>query len=194
MNTVVRTKERIKRTAEVMTPPWFVSRILDNLVEYGDPHIFEDDTKTTLDPACGNGNFLWEVLRRKLEAGQYTYTALSCIYGTDIMPDNIIECRLRLLDLVSKKDKVSAQHISIVSKNIIWIDPSIHPMGALSYHFGFQQEPPKEQVFKWLLYFNAGVRDLEHFPCEAERYEVVDKKILKKERAMLKRELDEDIT
>ena len=46
-----------------------------------------------LEPACGNGNFIAEVLRRK-------FVAVSSIYGVDIMADNVAECRARLLGIV----------------------------------------------------------------------------------------------
>jgi len=61
----MRTKERIKRTAEIFTPAFLVNEILDKLTEYG-PEIWNEE-KTFLDPACGNGNFLIEILKRKLE-------------------------------------------------------------------------------------------------------------------------------
>nr|WP_240541256.1 SAM-dependent DNA methyltransferase [Bifidobacterium santillanense] len=64
-----------------------------------------------LEPACGDGNFLSEVLRRKLavvgerygksqlEYERYTFVAVSSIYGVDIMADNVEECRERLFGI-----------------------------------------------------------------------------------------------
>ena len=64
-----------------------------------------------LEPACGTGNFLIEVLDRKLqivesrysqnqiEFERYAILAVSSIYGIDLLPDNLIECRRRLFEL-----------------------------------------------------------------------------------------------
>lgn len=62
-----RRKNRQKQTAEIFTPPYLVNEMLDKLTEYG-PEIWEEG-KTFIDPACGNGNFLIEVLKRKLDLG-----------------------------------------------------------------------------------------------------------------------------
>ena len=63
---------------------------------------------TWLEPACGNGNFLAEILKRKLiQAGNETdyvravIIAVSSIYGVDIQHDNVIESRDRLLQIIT---------------------------------------------------------------------------------------------
>tara|TARA_Y100000310_G_C20499528_1_gene723250 strand:- start:36 stop:497 length:462 start_codon:yes stop_codon:yes gene_type:complete len=89
-----KTQERIKQTGEVFTPSWLVNEMLDKLPE----NQWVDPTKAFIDPACGNGNFLVEVVRRKIESGSAPYQALMTTYGVDIMPDNIDECRERLID------------------------------------------------------------------------------------------------
>lgn len=65
-----------------------------------------------LEPACGDGNFLAEVLRRKLavvrsryrkslpEYERYAFVAVASLYGIDILADNAQECRERLYRLV----------------------------------------------------------------------------------------------
>ena len=58
---------------------------------------FQNQTKTFLDPSCGDGQFLGEVLIRKLENGIDFETALSTIYGVDLMQDNVKLCQDRLL-------------------------------------------------------------------------------------------------
>jgi len=93
MSGAERDKARVKATGEVFTPTPLVQEVLDQL-----PHnIFTDPTKTFLDPACGDGQFLSEVLIRKLENGIDFETALSTIYGVDLMPDNVKLCQDRLL-------------------------------------------------------------------------------------------------
>ncbi len=97
-----------------------------------------------LEPACGNGNFLAEILRRKLEIvksrykksqlefERYAITAISSIYGIDILEDNVQECRERLFEIFDKKytqifkDKCKQACRDsawfILSRNILWGD------------------------------------------------------------------------
>lgn len=116
---VVRDAARIKKTGEIFTPTALVQEILDKFSE----EEFADASKTFLDPSCGNGQFLSEVLIRKLENGIDFATALGCIYGVDIMQDNVETCKERLLCGLE-------QHRHIVEKNIVCAD-------ALTYDFSF---------------------------------------------------------
>jgi hypothetical protein len=67
--------------------------VLDSLPN----ELFADSTKTFVDPSCGDGQFLGEVLIRKIATGIDFETALGTIYGVDIMQDNVDLCRERLL-------------------------------------------------------------------------------------------------
>lgn len=72
-----------------------------------------------LEPACGDGNFLAEVLRRKLavvksfyrrspaEYMRYAFVAVASIYGVDILEDNARDCRKRLLGIVKRESKAA---------------------------------------------------------------------------------------
>ena len=93
MSGVDRERVRVKATGEVFTPTPLVQEVLDQL----DPELFRDSTKTFLDPSCGDGQFLSEVLIRKLQNGIDFPTALATIYGVDLMPDNAKLCQDRLL-------------------------------------------------------------------------------------------------
>ena len=93
MSGVERDQSRVKSTGEVFTPGAAVSQMLDQVPE----ELFSDPAKNALDPACGDGNWLAEVLWRKLVNGIDFEVALKTIYGVDIMNDNIIECKKRLL-------------------------------------------------------------------------------------------------
>ena len=93
MSGIAREQVRVKATGEVFTPTILVQEILDNL----DQSVFTDNTKTFLDPTCGDGQFLGEVLIRKMENGSTFEQALSTIYGVDLMQDNVELCRERLL-------------------------------------------------------------------------------------------------
>ncbi|MCE7062551.1 SAM-dependent DNA methyltransferase [Dyadobacter sp. CY343] len=105
----VKSKKRVTDHGEVFTNDREVNAMLD-LVK----HETERIDSRFLEPACGNGNFLAEVLRRKLEVVNSRYSksqiewernafiAVSTIYGVDILEDNAIECRERLFSIVSK--------------------------------------------------------------------------------------------
>lgn len=120
-------EKRRKQTAEVFTPLPLVDEILDKLP----PESWGED-KTFCDPAAGNGNFLVEVYRYKVEKYNHDPTkALETIYGVDIMRDNVAECKLRLLKM-AKEYGVKGRDIKrILSKNIICAD-------ALTYDYSFE--------------------------------------------------------
>ena len=119
MSGVEREKTRVKATGEVFTPTPLVEEILDKM----DPESFKDPTKTFLDPSCGDGQSLASVLYRKLHNGIDFETALSTIYGVDLMDDNVELCRERLL--CGRED---LRHI--VERNIVCHD-------ALTYDYSF---------------------------------------------------------
>lgn len=101
---LVRSKQRVADHGEVFTPAWMVEAMLD-LVKGETERI---DSRF-LEPACGSGNFLVEILKRKLVAVEmkygksafdkhhYALFGLMCSYGIELLPDNIIECRENLL-------------------------------------------------------------------------------------------------
>jgi hypothetical protein len=81
MSGVERDKLRIKQTAEIFTPTILVQEMLDNLEEVN-PMLFSDPTKIFLDNSCGDGQFLSEVVIRKMEKSGCTLEqSLSTIYG-----------------------------------------------------------------------------------------------------------------
>lgn len=105
---LVRSKQRIADHGEVFTPASVVGAMLD---------LVRDETERIdsrfLEPACGSGNFLVQVLQRKLTAVErkfhkseferrhYALFGLMCIYGIDLLADNIAECRENLLDILA---------------------------------------------------------------------------------------------
>lgn len=111
MSGIEREQSRVKATGEVFTPTEFVHEVLDHLPL----DTFTDKSKTFLDPSCGDGQFLGEVLIRKIENGSTFKQALSTIYGVDLMQDNVELCRERLL--------CGQHHLRyIVEKNIVCAD------------------------------------------------------------------------
>lgn len=83
--------------------------------------------KTFLDPSCGTGNFLIEIAKRKKNRGHENF--LATIYGVDIMEDNVLECRERLIEIAGDTE----ENRRIVEKNIVCAD-------ALKYDFSFGEE------------------------------------------------------
>ena len=92
MSGVERDKQRVKATGEVFTPTPLVQEMLDNLPQ----SVFKDKAKTFLDPTCGDGQFLSEVIIRKVKHGSTHKEALQTTYGADLMIDNCIACIKRL--------------------------------------------------------------------------------------------------
>jgi hypothetical protein len=132
MSGVDRDKLRVKATGEVFTPTVLVQEILDQLPQ----SLFTEVDKTFLDPSCGDGQFLGEILIRKMENGASFEQALSTIYGVDLMQDNIDLCRDRLL--CGREDLRP-----IVEKNIVCAD-------GLRYHYRFDNTHPYDDEVKEL--------------------------------------------
>ena len=125
MSGVERDKLRIKETAEIFTPTQLVQDILDEM-EKEDPTLFSDPTKTFLDNSCGDGQFLSEVVIRKMErSGCSLEQALSTTYGVELMEDNINECRTRLAG-----PDPTERIMEIINNNIVHHD-------ALTYDYSF---------------------------------------------------------
>ncbi len=102
---LIKSRDRVREKGEVFTELREINNILDLTA---DAHRNYKNQRI-LEPACGNGNFLVVILQRRLADIAKTFkksqnkeiefailTALSTIYGVDIMPDNIVEARDRL--------------------------------------------------------------------------------------------------
>ena len=111
---LVKSKQRVADHGEVFTPPWMVEAMLD-LVK---PETERIDARF-LEPACGSGNFIVQILRRKLAAVErkygksdferrhYALLGLMCIYGIELLADNVAECRANALEIFSEYTRVS---------------------------------------------------------------------------------------
>jgi len=131
MSGVERSQQRVKATGEVFTPTPLVQEMLDQLPQ----DLFTDPSKTFLDNSCGDGQFLGEVLIRKMENGSTFEQALSTVYGVDLMPDNVAECRRRLLC-----GRTDLEHI--VRTNIVCHD-------ALTYDYSFNGTDQNQEDLQW---------------------------------------------
>ena len=126
MSGVERDQLRIKQTAEIFTPTELVQEMLDKLEEQ-DPTLFSDPTKTFLDNSCGDGQFLSEVVIRKMErSGCSLEQALRTTYGVELMEDNVSECRKRLAG-----PNPTQEILDILESNIVCHD-------ALTYDYSFE--------------------------------------------------------
>lgn len=94
---LIKSKKRVKEFAEVYTPQFIVKDMCDLIPS----EIWENIESSFLEPACGNGNFLVEILARKYErcaSAKDGLKALASVVGIDIQADNCQECRKRLLE------------------------------------------------------------------------------------------------
>lgn len=112
----VKSKQRVADHGEVFTAEREVNAMLD-LVK----HETERVDSRFLEPACGDGNFVVEILRRKLEAAKkraipprkkkplplefekQSVIAVASIYGVDLLMDNVLTCRERLFEIWNKE-------------------------------------------------------------------------------------------
>lgn len=140
MEEQVKSKQRVAEYGEVLTRKREVNAMLD-LVKQETERI---DSRF-LEPACGTGNFLAEILSRKLkiveerysknqvEYERYAILAVSSIYGIDIQEDNVQQCRDRLYGIFDRdfyyrlfrtytKNECREAVMYILEHNIIWGD------------------------------------------------------------------------
>lgn len=129
---LIKSRKRVADHGEVFTPAWMVDAMLD---------LVKDETERIdsrfLEPACGSGNFLVRVLQRKLAAVElkygksdferrhYALLALMCIYGIELLADNIVECRANLLEIfadyldIEESDDLYRAASSVLSRNLV---------------------------------------------------------------------------
>ena len=74
MSDLIKSRARVKELGEVFTPPHIVSKMLDLIPQ----DKLQDPLSTWLEPACETGNFLIEILKRKLSYGTGATHALKC--------------------------------------------------------------------------------------------------------------------
>jgi hypothetical protein len=142
MTKQVKSRERVAEHGEVFTAEREVNAMLD-LVKQETERV---DSRF-LEPACGDGNFVAEILRRKLEAAKkraipprkkkplplefekQSVIAVASIYGVDLLIDNVEACRKRLYDIWNAEyEKICKKEVSeecreavrfILSRNIV---------------------------------------------------------------------------
>ena len=129
---LLKSRQRVADHGEVFTPPWIVEAMLD-LVKGESERV---DSRF-LETACGSGNFLVQVLRRKLatvevkygksdfEKRHFALLGLMCIYGIELLPDNVEECRQNMLEIFGQylgleaDDDLARAAKYVLSQNIV---------------------------------------------------------------------------
>ncbi len=129
---LVKSKKRVADHGEVFTPAWMVEAMLDLVKEET-----ERIDSRFLEPACGSGNFIVQILKRKLAAVEvkfgksdferqhYALLGLMCIYGIELLADNILECRANVLDVfaqylnLNESDDLYLAATHVLSTNLV---------------------------------------------------------------------------
>ena len=129
---LVKSKQRVADHGEVFTPPWLVEAMLDLVKEET-----ERIDSRFLEPACGDGNFLVQILKRKLASVEKKYGksefdrrhfalfALMCLYAIELLSDNISDCRANLLKIFSDyleldpSDEAYRAGFYVLSQNLV---------------------------------------------------------------------------
>lgn len=116
---LIKSKERVKKFAEVYTPKFIVKDMCDLIPT----ETWNNIESTFLEPCCGNGNFLVEILARKLKLCKNQSDcekALNSIWAIDIQADNCDESRERMKQTIKDFNfDVTDNVIAILNKNII---------------------------------------------------------------------------
>ena len=129
---LIKSKQRVSDHGEVFTPDWLAETMLD---------LVKDETERLdsrfLEPACGSGNFLTKILKRKLavvelkygksdfERKHYAILSIMCIYGIELLKDNIAECQANALEFlvaylnVKPHDDLYRSAAYVLSQNIV---------------------------------------------------------------------------
>ena len=114
---------RDRTGTEIFTPQWLVNDML-NMLRDANQDVFLPD-KTFLEPSCGEGAFVVEILRRKFEncKTRKDYTvALGSVYGFDIQADNIAACIENVKALCAEYFKSTKAELEIIDNHYIMCD------------------------------------------------------------------------
>jgi hypothetical protein len=130
---LIKSKQRVADHGEVFTPEWLVDAMLD---------LVKDETERLdsrfLEPACGSGNFLKRILKRKLATVELKYSksefdrqhyailSLMSIYGIELLKDNIAECKAILLEIFAEYLNISAEDALYVCADYVLSQNIVH--------------------------------------------------------------------
>lgn len=125
-------KEKIQRYGEVFTPDWVVRDMCD-MLERESPEAFEPG-KTFLEPTCGEGVFVGEVLRRKFArctTRQDFQTALRSVWAMELQADNVEKTIRAVTELCERSFFVSKADRETIRAHVIQAD-ALKVMGMMN--------------------------------------------------------------
>jgi hypothetical protein len=115
--------ERIRKYGEVFTSQWVVDKMCD-MLESESPDCYQIE-KTFLEPSCGEGIFVVEILRRKFsrckKRSDYT-TALKSVYGFELQEDNVKKTIENVKRMCNEYFKPTKEELEIINNHIIQAD------------------------------------------------------------------------
>ena len=160
-NSQIKSKKRVKRYAEVFTN----EREVKAMCDLAPSEIWENIESTVLEPACGNGNFIVEILARKYshcKTEKDGLKALASVVGVDIQQDNVDECRERLLrqyiEYFPNASEFAVLCAMAILRNNIMCDDFLNPSDKLKA-MGFT---PDEKYIKDLEKIKRGSKQNEN--------------------------------
>lgn len=130
----IKSKQRVKRYAEVFTN----EREVKAMCDLAPSEIWKNIESTVLEPACGNGNFIVEILNRKYshcKTEKDGLKALASLVAIDIQQDNVDECRERLLkqyiECFPNASEFAVLWAMAILRNNIMCDDCLNPSDKL---------------------------------------------------------------
>ena len=118
-------QERVRKYGEVFTPEWVVKKMCDMLEQENPEQDAFAPWTTFLEPTCGDGAFVVEILRRKFQRcrcrADYR-TALESVYGLEIQPENVAACIANVTALCQAYFKPTKEEMQIINDHIIMCD------------------------------------------------------------------------
>lgn len=108
-------------TQEFFTPSSLVNKMCDKILSSD----WSNPDKTFLEPCFGNGNFLVEIIRRRIVDYKIDYkTTLETLYGVELMSDNVVEAKERIISLLKEISPGFDESLArqIMDKNLVCSD------------------------------------------------------------------------
>ena len=142
----IKSRERVSKYGEVFTNEREVKAMCDLIP----PDVWENIESSFLEPCCGEGVFILEILKRKFShcRTKKDYTALQSVYGMDIQADNVEKCISNIVDLCKVTFPITKAQIEIINNHIVQADSlkiidmmaTINNMGAVNINFINKEE------------------------------------------------------
>ena len=125
----IKSKKRVRDHGEVFTPPHIVKEMISLVPDY----VWSDPSKIMLEPSCGTGNFVVEMIRKKISSGCTPLQAIETTFAVDILMDNVSTTRRRILDEIYDQidDKGFRRAVCIIHYNIFKVTNTLETLEEL---------------------------------------------------------------